>query len=927
MTADFERSDRLKGILQVAYEMLEAASIIAYKYNRVADQLEIFAMPGVALREMMRGPTPERIFRWDGVDDPKKVPPELWLENSDEYRDYVARASGAIAANPGKGREDDFRSRELRVKYEGEGDFALAKVCLYKGVGQTLDPVGQLFFNFHKSDPSISTFTEELRSAIRYVATVVRELLIEELYHGLDGHRDTEDRRAGSLHLLRAIDDKLKPAAFATIESFRELPEELRSQLLEQLRTRVRREASSPAGRADDKSASQKLLAILSEPVVPPHQEVEADLSQEFRELVEEVLSGEMWRRVCHAGLSLVETYGGQADVILVLGETLGKRILPLRSPLEPAADLQWLDRETITGYCIQKGKVFVGNNVLQKSSDTFKQYFRNEFAKEPQLQYKSLMVVPVTVEGEVRALMRLMSTDEGCFLDKDTRAIQDLAFVASYALSVLDARQRQERISEGLSFFAEGQAVADRPSLEGLFRGALRVLGAKYAVYWTIDRSVGAGPVFGNGTVVHARPGAAVQYIAPTDGQFGVRPHGLTSEVLERCQRAQKDVIFCLHVLAERRRADEDFPEYVLQIFCRSREAWQSDAVRTPDGFHRTSYVSPLKSLNHPTADLGLCEATTSEYLHSQIGFAIKEKDSGHVMGVAWICFDDLHHLGWWERLYVSGLSNYLAQGMRATGLQLAIRSFRHMIPSACSNAALLLEEATTRPPAVLIDGRPPPATKDTAISTADDVLYMIAQKAAEVRVLLEPGAEERAFGTFEVGDVIRRAWAIATSLGTLSGAFESCQECDLPSEEVPYFKILYGDGLTPEDPVNGAAYTAVLNVLTNAVQHGDRPFRAWATRRVGTLRIILANGGQPIAEDPLLAPERAYRRETDHGVGLAIVKRILAKEGGHIRWLDKHAFGREYPEAPAALEDCVTFFEVEVPEASMEAGQWTNV
>jgi hypothetical protein len=178
--SDFSRADRLKAIIQIAYEVLGASSIIAYKYDRLSERLLIYAMPGVMEREIMRGPTPEPIFAWEEV-SPSKPPLGIWLENSEEFRAYMA----SLPKHAGVRRKavgEDFRARELR-KHGGKGDLALAKICMYKGEGQTLDRVGQIFLNFHKLAPDERTFSEELRSAIWFVSKLIRELLIEELYH------------------------------------------------------------------------------------------------------------------------------------------------------------------------------------------------------------------------------------------------------------------------------------------------------------------------------------------------------------------------------------------------------------------------------------------------------------------------------------------------------------------------------------------------------------------------------------------------------------------------------------------------------------------------------------------------------------------------------------------------------------------------
>lgn len=852
MATDFAAIDRLKAILQVAYEILNASSIVAYKYDRITEQLEIFAMPGVRQREMMRGPTPEAIFKWDPA-DPDNPPTGKWLENTKEYKEYLEYLRGLISHTEtlhDKDTGDDFRDRELK-KHGEKGDLALAKICLYKGVGQTLDPVGQLFFNFPKKNPKEKVFSNELRSAIRYVSAIVRELLIEELYHLETAEKQHRESPFGSLRLLRIINDKLKDAKYVTRVSVQKLSEEL-------------------------------------------------------------------WELVCKAALSLVETYGGQADIILVIGEKLGrrfilgqrKRVVPSLTDSQDEYELIWLRSGTITDYCRRKGKVFVCNNVKEKASD----YFRKCFDNEPYVeQYNSLMVMPIIIDGEVHAVLRLMSMDKDCFLDRHTQAIQDIAFVASYAFRQLNTYQRQDRISDGLSFFAEGQAVAEYPNLEELLQKALQVLGADYAVFWPIDKSRTSKVPFGRGVCVEASGKLPPESFEPRDPHYGVRDEGLTSQIYRLCVDSTGDIVFCLHVLDELRQSEPDFPEYALQVFSDNRESWQKDAKKTPDMRFKSDYDS-TQPFPGTEQMISLSGSSTEKSVHTQIGFAIKEKNANEVQAIAWICFKNLHPLGWWERLYVRGLSNYLAQALRATGLRLAIRSFHHMIPGVCGEVYLALEPKEKQKH-YHVEGRPSPRSQETIMSMASDVLYMTLRKAGEVNALLKTQHKVAAFPLIKIGEVFHRAWAIATNLGTQSRDFKIEEKPPLQIEKAPGFTIVYGPGIRPDDGVNGAMYTAAVNILKNAVDYGKEPFVTWAFLSENSVKVIFADGGQ-LPEPNLLSTDgRADYKQKKLGVGLAVVKKILQQEDGKIRLMRLENFKNQYPKAPAHMNACKTFFEVLIP------------
>ncbi len=957
MSADFTPNDRLKAILQVAYETIGASSIVAYKYNRVTEQLEIFAMPGVREREMMRGPTPETIFTWDKV-TPDNPPKGLWLENKQAYDKYIHKISSKKTSKVNKKTGEDFRARELKI-YDGKGDFALAKICLYKGIGQTFDKVGQLFFNFHKNDHKQKIFTDNnLRSAIWYVSNIVRELLIDELYHIETIDRQQRDSSCGPLHLLHAVDDKLKFTGSVTFENFQELPLDLResafSFLIEKIKFLSQKIKDQIEINDNNKVEMKELVGLFkklsetlnekSELSLQKFRKVQIEigpdkfeletlvdrlgkiignlnfsnlLDQEnfillLRELLQEVFAKHLWLMVCRAALSLVETYGGQADIILVLGEAVGRRIVP-GHPKPEEAEILWLRSSTITGYCIERGKVFVCNNVSEKGSKYFKDRFKNEpYVKD----YKSLMIVPVTIDGEVRALLRLMSTDENCFLDRHTLAMQDIAFVASYALRLLDNRQIHDRISDGLSFFAEGQAIAERPNLEALLKKALRVLGAKDAVFRPIDRSRRGKSPFGKSIYVNISSDS--QNAAAKEIEENVRPNGLTFQIYNQAQKAKGDLIYSLHVLAGfTHEKKQEIPEYLLQVFSDKEEAWLNDFYRAPDGYFKGNYDStqdfPGTQRKIPLGD------GTSKTIHSQIGFAIKEnntnkeKNTNVVQGVVWISFKTLHHLGWWERLYVRGLSNYLAQALKATGLTLAIRSFYHMIPGVSWEALMGLEQAE-KPFDKSVIGLSPPPNHETAIEQASNVLYMTLRKAGEVKALLKPPAQF-AFPSLELREIFHRAWSIATNLGTCSKDFKLLQKKSYKVDEAPSIQVWYGVHVEPGNSVNGALYTAAVNILRNAVDYGKEPFGVWLFSSKKQLKIIFANGGEPPCPDPLVVPTSTVHADVGiHGVGLELVKKILQRENGSIRLYTTQGFQKEYFRSPFQ-NDYKTFFEVTIP------------
>lgn len=180
--AGFDTANRIKSIVQVAHENLGTSSIVIYEYNRTTEGLDLVAMSGVAEPELMRGPTDKLEFEWGRTTEPA----ELWIESDPDYGQHLDRL--AQSGNGGKTKErGDFRKREAdkhRQKCDPPGTLATAKVFLRKGVGQTDDPVGQAFFNFWKPHDQVTpVFTPEMRESICFIATIIRELLIDKAYH------------------------------------------------------------------------------------------------------------------------------------------------------------------------------------------------------------------------------------------------------------------------------------------------------------------------------------------------------------------------------------------------------------------------------------------------------------------------------------------------------------------------------------------------------------------------------------------------------------------------------------------------------------------------------------------------------------------------------------------------------------------------
>jgi hypothetical protein len=102
-----------------------------------------------------------------------------------EGNEYCKRTEECdVQASSPRDKSFVWRRREKASRNKDGPRMATAKIYLWKGLGQTNDRVGQVFFNFvtPKADKK-DIFSEGLRSRIRFVCMIIRELIIEQDFH------------------------------------------------------------------------------------------------------------------------------------------------------------------------------------------------------------------------------------------------------------------------------------------------------------------------------------------------------------------------------------------------------------------------------------------------------------------------------------------------------------------------------------------------------------------------------------------------------------------------------------------------------------------------------------------------------------------------------------------------------------------------
>jgi len=809
----FEIANRIKSIAQVAHERLGTSSIVAYAFSRVTEELEIVAMPGVAKPELMRGPADKLFFLWNRPE--KGEPDEIWVETKREYARQMGLYRQRPEASTGRMTEADFRERERdkhRSRGDPDGSLAVGKVCLWKGTGQTNDPVGQVFFNFWRTKGSRRIFTPEMRDILKLVAGLIRELLIERIYH-----QDLPSIELAPERLLRDIN-----------------------------------RACDHCGDADFQGLERKLAEI-----------------------------------VCNAALTLTKNYSGRAEFWLLIGRRIARAFSGGRnSPPRPLL-LRGLE---ITETCIRKKSYFVGNAIEEGVYSDF----QGDVCR-------SAMVVPVVHEGEVRAVIRLTSPAEGCFLDTHARAMQTLEHFARYGILRLDERRQRSQMQTALQFYTESRDLAQTGQPADLMKAVLEALEADWGTFWPAEsypeQDIRSGILF-EAAGGKAKP--SIREVSPGDPQYGIRPEtGFTGALLKCNDRCPK-TCFALHPMeGDRDQFDGEPRQYDVQVFPKSdggrprgAPALEEDGSCPGCGLLLRDKEGRLRIPLSPN---------TSEGAHTRVAFVVHD---GRTQGVVWLKFGHLREMPWWERRYLEGLSGSLGKFLRVGGLHLVVRGFNHMIPDFSHTAKDIIDylKRDDRLPASDPTGR--------AIRHLESYATTIHCKTAEVRSLLPIAAadeQERDPDSFyiqgPVGHYVKMAIDVATTL----------------AEDVRPWRCEYGSQRLPREQISSVFYSALLNLTMNVVRHGWEGLKKgqeraviWIRRRMGMWYTCVGNNGKELEADPMW---QILEVDREHKIGLQVVRELLRLKGGAIRWLSVGQFRQEYPTAPDSTNECVTFFEFTVP------------
>ncbi len=838
--SNFEISNRVKSIAQVAHEYLETSSIIVYAHNRATEQLDVIAMPGVTQRELMRGPTDKIIFQWDSsTSDAGRN--GIWLENNDEFDTYI-RQLATKCNRPLKGvTQGNFRKRELDKylsEHKQQGRLATAKIYMWKGLGQTGNKVGQLFFNFFVTEKR-PVFTPPLKKVIRFISDIIRELLIDRIYH-----EDMPTVQWTPEYLLRELNSALEPQSMNEIVGAK---------------------------------AEYQIANIIRE-----------------------------------AALKATENFGGYADLIILIGRKFG-RIFDGNPDLKMTRTII-IQPGTITDTCIEERKYFVGNGVRFYDCDTPDENKKGAWPHEIESAVcKSLMVVPVVHEDEVKAVIRLTSPRDGCFLDPQARAMRTLENLARYGLLCLDQYRQRERMSSALDFYTSQMSIPSSADPSFLMKGVLSALGAEWGTFWPIDIINKDGTAYiSNGIKFEANSPKAVD-VEPSDPQVGIRgpwnshEAGFSQTLIRLNAPNPGHIFFSLYVClpAKMRYGLGLQSNYYLQVFSRTQPPNNvPNFKRLPDDF----YCYSITDQEHlPEADKIHLSQNTDDEIHTRVAFVVS--DQIRPIALVWLKFPGLHEIEWWERRYILGLSSSLGKLLQVSSLEFAIHSFRHMIPGLSAEA----EEAVECLKSDSVAG----TEKKEAIEDLEVYTLTMMLKSAEVKALLsntegtvirDRGLSE--FGERSIGEYVDKAIAAAV---------------DFRNDRTPW-KIGYGVGVNNKTTISGVFYSVLLNLLKNVVLHGwdneppnnitleNRHAFIWIRKKGNNYYICVGNTGKPSEKNPFELASSPSRE--DHGAGLHVAKAILRVYGGDIRYvLDNEDYFSSNSDVPIDMRKCNTLFEFFMP------------
>lgn len=831
--SQFSTRNKVKAILQTAYEYLRADSIIAYEYNRLTSQLAIITMPGVKQHEFMRGPNTTLVFHWD---EPPKghKDPGVWLENRLAFGKYLTELeAGFLKCEPKKPlpQKGTFRDRE-------NPNAATAKICLWKGLDQTDDRVGQVFFNFTKSETTVDIFNPWLKQIICDICVFIRESLIDQMYH--------ED----------------------------------------------------PTSAWAKQVAPERFLLEVNQRFALPFM---GD-SQRLDDLERDVAS-----KVCDMVGIFTENIGGHVELALLDERSLAKVYVLGAKEKRPV--FQIIQSGSLTGKCIADRGYVVASDMEKASPAVMKAF--NTFAEFNSVSCKSLMLLPIIHEGEVRGVVRLTNPRSGFFRDAHARAMQEIELVALHCLLRVDECRQRLRMTSALDFYTASQFLPGNESFWSVLMKLPNAFGAVWGTYWRVRLHLQDG-------VFQAQDGVkfTADEVVPPDedcdirtGRFTLgRVVGLSQLLYQMNQSPLENVFLCLHVLRYGANA-----KYLLRFYssCPFVSNSKNNAERVlSDGFHLLEFTE-MQNLPWCNGPLAL-NPNTTKTVHTRIAFVVREKRA--IKGIVWLKFDDIHSLDWWERRYIVGLSAIIGRLEGRFEFQLVLKGFGHFQLDLCKEGMELARRLRT------------------GAGSQEELLYManvcrrnfqfLWNQADDMRII------RRALQLSNDKEDAETASTAAIIEGPIREFVEDVIDWESRGQRGNVYEVKYEPERIADDQVKSVFCTVLLHLVDNAVIYGLkrlaendlRKIVIWVREVENRYETIVADSGRELTNDPLNELIGLVEKDDpDHGSGLRVCRILLADFNGSIKWIPRQEFISEFGTTGLAaqtwLQNCNTFLCFTVP------------
>ena len=613
---------------------------------------------------------------------------------------------------------------------------------------------------------------------------------------------------------------------------------------------------------------------------------------------------------VCDMVRAVTENISGRVDLVLLDERSLAEIYEMDSKGREP--DLHIVESSSLTGQCIADRK-YVLITDTEKASQVVAEALHtyNEFDLRT---CKSLLLVPLAYEGEVRAVIRLTNPRGGFFLDAHAKVMQQVELVVLQCLLRIKDRRQRLRISSALEFYTASQFLPGGEHFWSLLMRLPNALSATWGTYWPRvrvqeeDFQALEGIKFTSDDV--AAPDDECRIRTGSRAPAGVV--GLSHLLYNLNRETNENVFLCLHILQ-----NEANPNFLLRFY--SRGFFQSSSNKyvqrvLSDGFHLLEFT---KTQIPPWCNTPITlNPNTTKAIHTRIAFVVREKRA--VKSVIWLKFDRIHNLDWWERSYIDGLSGIIGRLEDRSDFELALKGFGHFQLALCAQGLGETNEL-----------RHIAGNNEDLLNIArgcERAFRFLRNQVDDMRVI-------RAALQLSTDTNIPEAGAMAvTDEGPIRNFVEDGIELESRGQRGDVYDVHYQPAEIADELVKSVFCSVLYHLVDNAVNSGlnklseDSPRKIviWVREVGADCETIVADSGKELTSDPLkemFSLEKSRKDDAEHGAGLRVCRILLGEFNGAIKWMSRDKFFSTYrsimmPDEAHSLNQCNTFFRFTIPK-----------